>query len=396
MAAWARVDSFTGNRLASDLMEERSCPLCRSARRRPLLELAGFQFHLDSATEPKRADLRTVQCLDCLVAFQSACLTPDGYEIVMAEAEASYGASAGRADEEVAWLRERGLLGGGRRVLDVGCHTGRLLARMPAEDERIGVDVDGRALELAAAAHPGIRFVHSAFETVELGAPVATFTMFHVLEHLPRPVEALRRLAALAAADGRLVVEVPIAENGASNDVAPFFSPYHTTHFTRDALRRALHTAGWSIAEWEEQDDYNGCRVVAARGSGGETTPSGGVYERCLSAWREAVASVDERLAVVDAPRCLIWGAGSHTEMLYHATSFFQAAAEREYRLVDRDPLKIGGTWRGIPIVAPDAVDETDLPLIVSSYQGQPEIAAEAAARGVERIVTLYDEIQVH
>jgi SAM-dependent methyltransferase len=399
MAAWARVDSFTGNRLASDLMEERACPLCGSARRRPLLALEGFQFHLDSATHPKRADLRTVQCLDCLIAFQSACLTPEGYAAVMAEAEASYGASAGRADEEVAWMCERGLLGGGRRVLDVGCHTGGLLARMPAGDERIGVDVDAAALARAAASHPGIRFVHSPFESVELAAPVAAITMFHVLEHLPRPVAALRRLAALAAADGRLVVEVPIAENGAGNDISPFFSPYHTTHFTRDGLRRALHAAGWSIADWEEQEDYNGCRVVAAIGDGPEPPlPEGdpAAYDRCLAAWHASAAHAEAVLATVDAPRCLVWGAGSHTEMLYHATSFFQTAPEREYRLVDRDPAKFGGTWRGIPIVAPDAVDGAQVPLVVSSYQGQPEIAAEALARGVDQIVALYDAIQVH
>ena len=90
----------------------------------------------------------------------------------------------------------------------------------------------------------------------------------------------------------------------------------------------------------------------------------------------------------------MIWGAGSHTEMLYQATSFF--SAEREYLLVDRDPAKIGGSWRGIPIVAPDALTDTGVPLVASSYQGQPAIVAAARERGVEEIITLYDEIRVH
>jgi len=168
-----------------------------------------------------------------------------------------------------------------------------------------------------------------------------------VLEHLPRPVDALRRLAGLAAPGGRLVVEVPIAENGATNDISGFFSVYHVTHFSRAGLERALHAAGWSVAEWCEMDDYNGCRVVAARGGGDPAAADADAYARCLSAWRESAARAEERLAEI-GPRCLIWGAGSHTEMLYHVTSFFQAAPEREYRLVDRDPLKAGGTWRGI------------------------------------------------
>jgi SAM-dependent methyltransferase len=398
MAAWARVDSFTGNRLAGDLMEERPCPLCGGERRRSLLELAGFQYHLDSATEPKRADLRTVQCLDCLVAFQAAVFTPAGYATVMAEAGGSYGATPGRAGEQVAWMRERRLLGGGRRVLDVGCYTGRLLAQMPAEDERIGVDVDEPALARARAAHPDIQFVHSTFESLEIDDPIATFTMFHVLEHLPRPVDALRRLAALAADGARLVVEVPLAEMGPNDDVSGYFSAYHTTHFTRDGLQRALHAAGWSIAEWEEQEDYNGCRVVAAIGIAEPPLADGdpAAYHRCLAAWHASAARAEDLLAAVTGPRCRIWGAGSHTEMLYHGTSFFQATPEREYLLVDRDPAKVGGTWRGIPIVEPDEIDGADVPLVVSSYRGTPEIAAEAAERGIERIVALYDEIRVY
>lgn len=395
MVGWAHVDSFTGNRAASDLVVERACPLCGGSQTRPLLELAGFQYHLDSATRPKRVDVRTVQCADCLIAFQDPVLTPEGYAVVMVEAEASFGASPGRAGEEVAWMRERGLLGGGRRVLDVGCHDGGLLAQMPAEDERIGIDVDERAVERAAATHPGVRFLHSSFERLEVDGTVDTSTMFHVLEHLPRPVDALRRLAALAAPGGRLVVEVPVAENGATNDISGFFSVYHVTHFTRAGLRLALHAAGWSVEEWCEMEDYNGCRVVAGRDAdtSARAPADDGAYERCVAAWRASAARAEERLGGV-GPRCVIWGAGSHTEMLYHATSFFRT--DREYLLVDRDPAKVGGTWRGIPIIAPDALGVTDVPLLASSYQSQPAIVAAARERGVEEIIALYDEIRVH
>jgi SAM-dependent methyltransferase len=296
----------------------------------------------------------------------------------------------------------------GGTVLEAGCGVGAQTVTLATRSPQARfTSVDVAAASVAEAER---RVRRAGLGNVELrqadvfDLPFGPATFDHVfvcflLEHLPRPVEALRRLAALAAADGRLVVEVPIAENGAGNDISPFFSPYHTTHFTRDGLRRALHAAGWSIADWEEQQDYNGCRVVAAIGDGPEPPlPEGdpAAYGRCLAAWHASAAHAEAVLATVDAPRCLVWGAGSHTEMLYHATSFFQTAPEREYRLVDRDPAKFGGTWRGIPIVAPDAVDGAQVPLVVSSYQGQPEIAAEALARGVDQIVALYDAIQVH
>ena len=348
-----------------------------------------------------------MQCLDCLALFQDPVLTAAGYAAVMTEADASFRASDDRPDEQVAWILDRGLAGGGRRVLDVGCHDGGLLSRMPGDDERIGVDLDAPALERAIAVHgDGIRFVLSTFEELELDVAIDTFTMFHVLEHLPRPVEALRRLAQLAAPEGRLVVEVPIAEKGETNDVSGFFSVYHTTHFTRDSLRRALLAAGWHVHEWFEPEGYNGCRVVAGTTAPAEApaVPAADVAapHRCLAAWHRNAAHAETVLGgIAGAPRCLIWGGGSHTETLYHATSFFQAAPDREYVIVDRDPVKAGGSWRGIPIVPPDelaSVDDGTAPLIASSYRGTPSIAAEAEERGIAagRIVALYDEFRLY
>src|ERR1044072_8597000 len=146
MARWARVNAFEGNRVApgparADARPRaaggggarasacegprappgragpRPCPLCGGAGHRPVLEFAGFQYHLDSAAVPKRVDIRTVQCLDCLALFQDPVLTAAGYAAVMTEAAASFRASEHRPDEQVAWILDRGLAGGGRRLL---------------------------------------------------------------------------------------------------------------------------------------------------------------------------------------------------------------------------------------------------------------------------------------
>jgi len=59
------------------------------------------------------------------------------------------------------------------------------------------------------------------------------------------------------------VVEVPILENGKTNDINGFFSVQHMTHFSRQSLANCFALGGWEVVEQIEQPDYNGCRVLA-------------------------------------------------------------------------------------------------------------------------------------
>ena len=48
--------------------------------------------------------------------------------------------------------------------------------------------------------------------------------MFHVLEHVENPVNVLKRLREVSAEGGMLVVEVPLAEFGETNDINGFLA----------------------------------------------------------------------------------------------------------------------------------------------------------------------------
>jgi hypothetical protein len=228
--------------------------------------------------------------------------------------------------------------------------------------------------------------------------------MFHVLEHLPYPVPILARLRETSHAGSRLVVEVPVLEGRPTNDLVGFFSPHHTTHFSHCSLANCLALGGWRIIEWLHQPDYNGCRVLCEP-AGLEAVPIGDVEDavrvrEALMRWHEAtiaVARATEPLA--RAERCVIWGGGLHSEHLHAATPFFQSRPEREYMIVDSDPAKHGHTWRGIDISPPAqvlAAEIADVPLLVSSYADQQEIAQAAAELGMRNIVTLYDSVHTH
>jgi hypothetical protein len=92
----------------------------------------------------------------------------------------------------------------------------------------------------------------------------------------------------------------------------------------------------------------------------------------------------------------VVWGSGTHTELLYHLTPLFRSDAGRRFALVDADPIKQGTTWRGIAVHPPGAIQSvrwTDARLVISSYGSQNAIADAAVEMGVpdDRVVRLYE-----
>lgn len=405
---WARVDSFKANSSSPRLTSWRDCPICGGPNSSAVLTIDGFQFFTDSAEVPKRVDLREAQCPACFALYLNPVYSDEGFRVLFAEAGQSYGATEGRPDEQLQWLSARGLLQAGARVLDVGCYDGGFLFRLPAHVKKVGVDIDAPAVERGRRQHSaqGLEFVHGDFENFHYAQPVDTITMFHVLEHLPRPAAVLRKLRSMARPETRLVVEVPILENGATNDINGFFSVQHMTHFSRRSLQNCFSRSGWRIIESCEAPDYNGCRVLAEPSESAvavEGNPKDVLsLHKYLSGWHRAVADVEAALSPIETRgRVVIWGGGLHTEFLHQLTSLFRSRPSREYVIVDSDPLKQGKTWRGIPILAPSTlqdIDASDIPVVISNYGDQDIIANTARSLGMpdSSLVKLYDHCKVY
>ncbi len=334
------------------------------------------------------------------------CYSRFGFEVLFAEAEQSYGATEGRHDEQLDWLTERGLLDTGSSVLDVGCYDCAFLAKLPGNIKKLGVDIDATAIARGRERLAGqdAELVHADFERLDLDQRIDTITMFHVLEHLARPVAVLQQLRRLSHRATRLVVEVPIVEGGRTNDVVGFFSVQHLTHFSRRSLETCLSQAAWQAVEWVQQSGYNGCRVVAVpdaptRVSRGDPADVGHAL-RVMASWEHAASGVMEALEhVLECERCVVWGAGLHTEYLYQRTALFDSDRRRRYFLVDSDPRKQGQTWRGLSVYPPAVFGGLDVgttPIVVSTYGSQDEVKRAASAFELANIVTLYDELHVY
>jgi SAM-dependent methyltransferase len=136
------------------------------------------------------------------------------------------------------------------RYLDVGCGSGSALGVAQALGWQVaGVEVD----EAAAKAR---RFSTRVHVGDLLGAPFAAgefdvVTSFHVLEHVPDPVAAVRRMLEWLDRCGLLILEVPNAGGLGARLFGRAWSglelPRHLSQFTPETIERVVTGAGGRV-----------------------------------------------------------------------------------------------------------------------------------------------------
>ncbi len=385
------------------LLESRVCPICGNYQSRTILTLDNFQFFSDSDTAPKQVTIQEQICTNCNAIYLNPCYTNEGFNILFEEAGQSYGSTIQRPTEQYEWINKRVDLTNDSSILDIGCGSGHFLASIPLPLHKTGVDIDKQSIEIAKQKNSNITFICSPFETLEYNKKVDVITMFHVLEHLQKPLQTLKRLHLISDTNTKLVIEVPILENGLTNDINGFFSVQHLTHFSRNSFKNILNLSGWRVIDWHEQDDYNGCRVLAQKMEISKDvvldfTQKSLLYTY-LENWYKSINIAEQKLNTIESKKCVIWGGGMHLEFIYQISSLFRKNIQ--FIIVDKDTNKQNKTWRGIDILDPSIVPEfisEDVTYVASSYRNQDIIKNELLKYGVKdsKIITLYDKIKVY
>lgn len=140
------------------------------------------------------------------------------------------------------------------RILDVGCGRGILPALMRDR----GWEAHGLEFSETAARHAREElripvFVGNFLESPYEPGSFDAIVLWHVLEHVPDPVEALEKARQLLRPDGLLVIAVPNFESlQARFSGRHWFHldvPRHYHHFGVSVLNRMLESAGFSVAD---------------------------------------------------------------------------------------------------------------------------------------------------
>lgn len=140
------------------------------------------------------------------------------------------------------------------RLLDVGCGTGVFLEEMSSlgwEAWGIEPSLDAAAAAVERISAPSGRIFVGGIEEAEF--PHENFdlvTMFHVLEHVADPAEALAKIHRWLRPGGRLEVRVPNIGSLESRVFGRLWFgldiPRHLHHFSRESLLLLLKRAGFS------------------------------------------------------------------------------------------------------------------------------------------------------
>lgn len=226
------------------------CPACG--------EPALVSWRRASSSEPaisRRPSYELLRCTVCGTATLEDAANGERAELYEGGSYSEPGARwrpvTGLARRMVTWDRRRmlGSLPPAARVLEVGAGRGELLADLAGRGhDAIGIEPGPAAGAVARSV--GVEVSPEPLERFEQEpASCDRIVLWHVLEHLDRPLAALERVRPWLSAEGRLIVAVPDLDSLQARlggdrwfhqDV-----PRHRTQFTGRGLERLLRRAGY-------------------------------------------------------------------------------------------------------------------------------------------------------
>ena len=181
---------------------------------------------------------------------------PSGYEPYRKAIEEQTGSRFLR------WLRHRQLqtrcsqvarLARGGRLLDVGCSTGLFLNEMRryGDWELAGVETDAGAATYGRETFGLDIFTGRLDDAPWEPASFDMITLWDVLEHLPQPLDAVRRLHTLLRPGAQLIVSVPNLDSLDARLFGPHWTgldaPRHLSVFRKADVQQLLERSGFEI-----------------------------------------------------------------------------------------------------------------------------------------------------
>lgn len=141
-----------------------------------------------------------------------------------------------------------------RPLCDIGCGRGDMLRELEfiGFKNLIGVENSGHRGEVVRRRYGYKVFTGSfesenIFENLRHHAPIALFTLNHVLEHVYHPAKILKKMSVLQNYDDYLILAMPNARKE-PRAIIVFWLP-HLHSFTEIALEKLLNASGYEIVD---------------------------------------------------------------------------------------------------------------------------------------------------
>ena len=389
----------------------RPCPICDATS----VELLRSMRFLLPDDHPLAKTYDVVRCVECGSVHADTPSTQADYDRYYADLSKYSDATTGTGGGEQQWDRDRlrqtaidiaGALGDTRRrIVDIGCGNGGLLAELAALGyaELHGVDPSPACAETVGRI-PGVTgHAGTIFQVPEAVRGADCAILSHVLEHVRDVPTALRTLRHVVRDGGTVYVEVPDASRYTDFLVAPFqdFNVEHINHFSAVSLANALRAAGFEV-EHVEQKTINASSTAkypavwaigraAQRGpmTAVRDTALGGAVNDYIAASSRLLAEQSEHLEreLASVPEIVIWGAGQTTLTLLANAPLGGA---KVLAIADSNPRYHGRTLGGFPVISPEQLRRFQVPIVIGSLISQAPILRRIRELGLpNRTITL-------
>ncbi len=367
----------------------RGCPVCFAGTVRILHQQ---RFALPEK-HPLPSSYDVVCCTRCGFVYADTSGTAQDYDRYYAEhskyADQSTGTGgggfAGDRERLEATARDiaRILPDLGARIVDIGCANGGLLAALKTlgYSHLLGIDpspdcVANVKILFSIVARQG--WLHSLPADA---APADLIVVSHVLEHVLDLRTAVAAIRSLLADSGIIYAEVPDANRYVNFRTAPFqdFNVEHINHFEPASLENLFSAEGFiclsrgtksieSAAGVPYPALYGFFRKIAAAAAPSDwqsTAVSPTNLLQYIDDSSRQMAAIVELLTPVLTGPVIVWGTGQLTFKLIAETPLGQANIAA---WVDGNPINQGKIFRGLPVLAPEALrDLPPHPIIVGS-----------------------------
>jgi SAM-dependent methyltransferase len=217
----AQDQAFKGE-TAIPLSRQGKCPVCSST---DVNLRAGGGLPTTERTRSflfRQNAYEIIECNACGFVFKDSIL--DGGQFAALYGDTDYA----RWESETLYPTERcvvDILRGlkpGSRILDFGCSSGRLMARLVDQHACFGFEINQQAAQKAAA--KGLRMIGSTEGLVGYTGTMDAVVLMDVFEHLESPLPVLKMLVPLLASDGALILVTGDADCTAGRpDLANFW-----------------------------------------------------------------------------------------------------------------------------------------------------------------------------
>lgn len=286
------------------------------------------------------------------------------------------------------------------RILDIGCSTGCLLSLFKSNgySNLSGIDPSPLCVKTTKELY-NIEATINNISNFNANEKFDLIILSAVLEHLVDFSASMQKIRSLLKDKGLLFIEVPDAERFDSYISGPFqqFSTEHINYFSQHSIKNLLSAFSFKILKIQfnkiklnlniEPDifilsiktDEKAFKIIRDDAS---ELKIRNYITLCSKIDLEIKKIIKEKL--LNKNKIIVWGVGTHTQRLIGSGLELSKVAF----FVDSNVRYVGKKLNGIEIKSPDNIKEEEIPILISTYSYQEEIAYQ-----IRNVLKLKNEI---